>query len=155
MLEWKTLHILSMITMITTFLGAEIFYAAAMWRRDVHALAFVQRTIERLGIGLIALCALLLGIVFGLLTAANGGFDYVATWLIVAYVLVAVFLVNGFTLGDRVVKAGKAAMEAEAGNGSIEELAASLNPNRAAILLGINIVLFAVIVADMVLKPSF
>ena len=55
MLEWKTLHILSMITMITTFIGTEIFYAAAVWRRDVHAVAFVQRTVERLGIGIIAL----------------------------------------------------------------------------------------------------
>ena len=155
MLEWKTLHILSMITMITTFIGAEIFYAMAAWRRDVHALAFVQRTLERLGIGIIALAALFLGIVFGLLTAANGGFDYVATWLVIAYVLVAVFLVNGFTLGAKLVSDGKAAMEAEAGTRSIQEVADSMIPNRGAIVLGINIVLFALIVADMVLKPSF
>jgi Predicted integral membrane protein (DUF2269) len=155
MLEWKTLHILSMITMITTFIGAEIFYAAAVWRRDVHALAFVQRTLERLGIGVIALGALLLGIVFGLLTAATGGFDYVAPWLVIAYVLVVVFLVNGFTLGAKLVSDGKAAMEAEAGNGSIQEVADSMIPNRGAIVVGINIVLFALIVADMVLKPSF
>jgi uncharacterized membrane protein len=155
MLEWKTLHILSMITMITTFIGAEIFYAMAAWRRDDHALAFVQRTLERLGLGIIALGALLLGIVFGLLTAATGGFDYVATWLVIAYVLVAVFLVNGFTLGAKLVHDGKAAMEAEAGNRSIQDVADAIIPNRGAIVLGINIVLFALIVADMVLKPSF
>jgi uncharacterized membrane protein len=154
MLIWKTLHILSMVTMVTAFIGAEIFYAAAIRRRDVHALAFVQRTLERYGIGLIALGGLALGVVFGLLTAASGGFDFVAPWLIVAYVLVAVFLVNAFAMGERVVTAGKAAMEAETGTGTAAEITDSL-VNRSTGLVLINVTLFAVIIADMVLKPSF
>jgi hypothetical protein len=154
MLAWKTLHVLSMITMITAFTGAQIFYAAAMRRRDVHALAFVQGTLERLGIGVIALGGLVLGVVFGLITAATGGFDFGARWLVVAYVLVAVFLVNAFLTGGKVVAAGKAAMEAEAGTGAAMEVTDSL-VNRSAILLVVDVGLFALIVADMVLKPSF
>ena len=82
MLIFKTLHILSMVTMVTAFIGAEIFYASAMWRRDDHALATIYRIVEQAGVGIIAIGGLAAGIVFGLLTAATGGFDYLAVgWL--------------------------------------------------------------------------
>ena len=153
MLLWKTLHVLSMVTMVTVFIGAEIFYAAAMWRRDVHALAFIQRTLERTGAGFIGLGGILLGIVFGLLTAATGGFDFTAGWLITAYVLVAAFFVNAAVIGERVVRAGKSAIEAEEGQRPTDEVARGLRPNRGLILVGINIVLFTALIIDMVVKP--
>lgn len=154
MLIWKTLHILSMVTMITAFIGAEIFYAAAIARRDVRALAFVHRTVERIGLGVIALGGLVAGIVFGVLTAATGGFDFIAGWLIAAYVLVGVFLVNAFGLGTRVVHVAKAAVEAEAGERSADEVVRDMASTRAVLLVTVNAVLFAAIIADMALKPS-
>lgn len=155
MLIWKTLHVLSMITMVTAFIGAEIFYAAAIWRRDVHALAFVHRTVERTGVGFIALGGLAAGVVFGLLAAATGGFDFVAPWLIVAYVLVGAFLVNAFVIGTKVVQAAKEAVEAEEGSRPMDEVADSLVANRGVILVVINVVIFVTVIVDMVLKPTF
>ena len=153
MLTWKALHVLSMVTMITVFIGAELFYAAAIWRRDVHALAFIQRTLERAGLGLIAIGALIAGIIFGLMTVATGGFDVVAGWLIAAYVLVAAFLVNAFLLGDRIVRVGKAAIEAEQGARPMETVLGDLAANRGVIFVAVNTVIFGLIVIDMVLKP--
>jgi len=153
MLAWKTLHVLSMVTMVTVFIGAEIFYAAAMRRRDVQALAFIQRTVERTGAGFIGLGGILLGIVFGLLTAATGGFDFTAGWLIVAYVLVAAFFVNAFIFGERAVRAGKAAMEAVESGRPVDDSVVDLRTNYGLIVLGINLVLFTAIIIDMVLKP--
>jgi len=154
MLTWKALHVLSMVTMITTFIGAEIFYAAAIWRRDAHALAFVQRTVEQTGAGILGLGALFLGVLFGIATAATGGFDYIAPWLLIAYILVVAFLVNSFSIGRAVVQVGKEALEVVAGTRAAEDVT-ELPANRGVILVGINVIIFATIVADMVLKPSF
>jgi len=154
MLTWKTLHVLSMITMITLFIGAEIFYASAIWRRDVRALAFVHRTVERTGLGIAALLAMIAGVVFGLVTAATGGFDFVAPWLIVAYLLVAVFFVNAAIIGKRVVDVAKDAVKAEDGAYPAEDVVNDMANSRAVFLVAFNAVLFVVIVADMILKPS-
>jgi len=99
---WKALHVLSMVTMVTIFIGAEIFYAAAILRRDIRALAFIQETLERWYLGVLALLGMIAGIVFGLLAAASGGFDFVAGWLVVAYVLVAAFFVNSGLIGAKI-----------------------------------------------------
>lgn len=152
-LTYKALHVLSMVTMVTVFIGVEIFYAAAIWRRDVHALAFVQRTVEKIGAGFVSLGALAAGVIFGLLAAAEGGFDYLAGWLIAAYVLVAAFLVNAFLIGEKVVRAGQAAVEADEGRRPIEEVARDMVANRGVILVVINIVIFVAVILDMVLKP--
>lgn len=153
MLAWKSLHVLSMVTMVTVFIGAEIFYAAAIWRRDVHALAFIQRTVERTFAGFIGLGGILLGIVFGLLTAATSGFDFTAGWLIAAYLLVAAFFVNAALIGEKVVRAGKAAIEAEDGRRPAEEVARELRANRGIWLVAINAGIFTAVILDMVVKP--
>jgi uncharacterized membrane protein len=153
MLVWKALHVLSMFTMVATFIGAEIFYAAAMWRRDARSLAWVHRTVERAYLGFIALGGLLLGIVFGLLAAATGGFDYLAGWLIAAYVLIGAFVVNAVVYGDKTVKAGRAAIKAEDAGESLDEFSKTMDRRSGAMVLLINGVIFALIVADMVLKP--
>lgn len=153
MILWKTLHILSMVTMVTMFIGAEIFYASAMLRRDGHALAWIQRTVDGAGVGIIGMLGILAGIVFGLLTAATGGFDFTAGWLIVAYLLVVAFFVNSFSLGMRLVKVAKAAMEAEDGGRAPDEALRGVPANRGVILVAINATLFALIIIDMVAKP--
>lgn len=152
MLVWKTLHVLSMVTMVTLFIGAEVFYAAAIRRRDGRALAFVQRTVEAAYIGILALAGIGLGVVFGLVAAATGGIDFTAGWLIVAYVLVVAFFVNSAFLGAKIVRAGKAAMAADAG-ASLDEIASDLRASDGVILVAINATIFAAIVIDMVVKP--
>jgi uncharacterized membrane protein len=153
MLAWKALHVVSMFVMVAGFIGVEVFYAAAMRRRDVRATAFVQRALEKTGFGVLAMIALLAGIVFGVLTAATGGFDFTAGWLLVTYALLAVFLVNAVVAGQPVVEAGKAAIEAEEGRASVDEVAESLPVGRATYLVLANSVIFIAIVLLMVLKP--
>jgi len=152
-LTFKALHVLAMVTMITAFIGAEIFYAAAIWRRDVHALAWVQRTVEQFGVGIVALVGLLAGVIFGLLAAATGGIDFGEGWLIAAYVLVAAFLVNAVVIGAKVVRVAKDAVEADEGRRPVEEVARAMTANRGVILVVINIIIFAAIIVDMILKP--
>jgi uncharacterized membrane protein len=153
MVLWKTLHVLSMVTMVTMFIGAEVFYAAAIRRGSSRELAWVQRTLEQTGVGIIGLGALAAGIVFGLLTAATGGFDFTAGWLVVAYLLVVAFLLNSAIIGHEVVAAGKAAMETEASGALDEAGAQSLAANRGVILVAINVVIFATVIVDMVARP--
>ena len=151
---FKALHILSMFTMVTLFIGPDLFYTAAIHARDVRALAWVHRTVHRFRIAYVALGALGLGVIFGLLTAATGGFDLLDGWLIAAYVLVALFVVNAQVFARRTDNLGERAVEADAGRLSAEdivrEMAAS---NPALILFAVNATIFGAIVLDMVLKP--
>ena len=87
MLTFKALHILSMIAMVTIEIGSEFLYAFAISRRDVRGLATVHRLLEQARAGPASIAALVSGVVFGLLTAATGGFDFLDGWLIAAYVL--------------------------------------------------------------------
>jgi len=153
MLIFKTLHILSMFTMVTAFAGSNFFYAFAISQRDVRALAWVQRAVRRGLFAVTGLVALVAGIIFGLLTAATGGIDFFKPWLVVAYVLVALFLVNSALLGERVVRLGDKAIEADAGKRASEEVVREMAPRTAISFFAINVAIFAAIIADMVLKP--
>jgi uncharacterized membrane protein len=152
MLIYKALHILSMFTMATIFLGGEFFYSYAVWRRDVRALAWLQRTMMRTLLPIFAILVLLVGIVFGLLTAATGGFDFLDGWLIAAYLLVVAFFVNSFVLGDRLLRVARRAVEADDGKRPVEEVVADMADRSTIIFFPINAI-FAAIILDMVLKP--
>ena len=91
---FKALHILSMIAMVTIEIGSEFLYAFAISRRDVRGLATVHRLLEQARAGPASIAALVSGVVFGLLTAATGGFDFLDGWLIAAYVLLIVLIVT-------------------------------------------------------------
>ena len=152
MLIFKALHILSMFTMVTVFLSGDFFLAIATRRRDVRALAWVERTGQS-GFTVLGLVALVAGIGFGLLTAATGGFDLLKGWLIAAYVLVVLFLINVALLGRRVVRLGREAVDAEARKRSTEEVVRDMAASPAIPYFAINVAIFAAIIVDMVLKP--
>lgn len=153
MLLWKALHIAAMFTMVAGFIGVEVFYAAALRSRDLEKVAWVQRTLEKTWFGPLAVFALLAGIVFGVLAAVTGSFDLTDGWLIAAYVLLGLFFVNAAINGEKVVHAGKAAIEAEEGRRSAEEVAGTLPVGQATFLVVANAVLFLGIILVMTLKP--
>jgi predicted integral membrane protein DUF2269 len=153
MLIFKVLHILSMFTMVTVFIGGEFLYAFAIWRRDVRALGTLHRLEAQSRLPFVGVGALFAGIAFGLLTAATGGFDFFAGWLIAAYVLVALFFVNVAVLGRGVVRIGEAAGEAEAGERPVEDVVRDMAASRGVLFFAIDAVIFVAIIADMVLKP--
>lgn len=154
MLIFKALHILSMFAAVTLLVGEALLYARAIWRIDVAELAAVRRLVG--GRPLLGVAFLVAGIVFGLFNALTGGFDVFDGWLIAAYVLiVALFLVNGSPWVQRLPRLGAEAIEAVAGQRPVDEVVAAMTTMRPVILVAVtvNVVLFAAIIADMVLKP--
>ena len=153
MLIFKFLHILSMFVMVTIEIGLETLFAAAISRGDVRALAAIYRLEKRLRAGPISMAALVAGIVFGLLTAATGGFDFLDGWLIAAYLLVAVFLVTTTMFLRPALRFAQAAMEAEEAGGSTDELVREMGTSRVMVWYVLDVGLVVAIIADMVLKP--
>lgn len=151
---FKALHILSMFAMVTVFSGGEFFYTFAVLQRDVHALAWLHGLARRTGLPFFGLGFLVSGIVFGLLTALTGGFDFFDGWLIAAYVLIVAFLVNSTLSGRPLVRLGEKAVEAEAGQRPVEEVVREMAASRAVfVFFLVNVAIFAALIADMVLKP--
>ena len=154
MLAFKALHILSMFSAVTLLIGHPVFLALAIWRGDVGAMAAIHRLAGRWLVPTGALL-FLAGIGFGLATAATGGFDFLAGWLVAAYVLVvAIFVVNGLPPVQGLLKLGEHAADAEAGRRPVDDVVREMANSRF-IVGGFapNVVLFVAIILDMVLKP--
>ena len=154
MLIFKALHILSMFSVVAMEIGAEFLFVFAIARRDVRALATVHRILEQARLGPISIAIFLSGVVFGLLTALTGGFDFLAGWLIAAYVLVAVIFVGGSRLWPKVLlPLGAKAVEAEAGQRQVEDVVRDMVASRAVWWFVAMSTIFVLIILDMVLKP--
>jgi uncharacterized membrane protein len=154
MLVFKTLHILSMVTAVTTLVGMEMFIGLAIWRRDVRGLASIFRMTRGSNPTTVGLVALIAGIVFGLLTAATAGFDLLAGWLVLAYTLVAAMvLLNVSPLKQRIRRLAEQAVEADRGERASEDVVRHMESFPVALFVGTNIALFAAVIVDMVLKP--
>jgi len=154
MLIFKALHILSMFSVVTMEIGAEFLYAFAISRRDVRALATVHRILEQARLGPISIAIFISGVVFGLLTALTGEFDFLAGWLIAAYVLVAVIFVGGSRLWPKILlPLGAKAVEAESGQRPVEDVVRDMVASRAIRWFVVMSTIFVLIVLDMVLKP--
>jgi len=110
--------------------------------------------LEQVRLGPISIAVFISGVVFGLLTALTGGFDFLAGWLIAAYVLVAVILVGGSRLWPKVfLPLGAKAVEAEAGQRPVDEVVRDMVASRAVWWHVAMATLFVLIILDMVLKP--
>jgi uncharacterized membrane protein len=154
MLIFKALHILSMVAMVTVFIGGEFLYSRAVWRRDVRGLAWLYRNLEeQIHLPFFGLAFLAAGIVFGLLTALTGGFDFFEGWLIAAYVLVALFLVSSALIGIPLGRLANKAVEAEAGKRPFEDVVRAMAASSAVLFFPVNAAIFAALILDMVLKP--
>ena len=153
MLIFKVLHILSMFSAVTLLIGVQIFAALAIWQRDVRGLAAVNRLARRPGNTVIGGVFLLAGIGFGLLTAATGGLDFFAGWLIAAYVMVAALvLVNLVPQKHAIRRIAEEAVEAEAGQRPVEEVLRHM-ADAPIWVFAIDVGLFVAIIVDMVVKP--
>jgi hypothetical protein len=154
MLIFKALHVLSMFAAVTFLVGEALLYGRAIWRRDIAGLAAVRRLVG--GRPVFGAVFLVAGIAFGIVAALTGEFDVFAGWLVAAYVLmVALFLVNGSPWVQRLPRLGAEAIEAEAGQRPVDGVVAAMTSMRSVIFVAVtlNVVLFAAIIADMVLKP--
>jgi len=154
-LIFKALHILSMFGAVTFLVSEAVVAAVAIWRGDVGALAALRRFSGRRPV--VGALLFLIGIGFGLLTVATGGFDFFEGWLIAAYALVvALFAVNGLPIVQKgLVGLTEKALEAEAGQRPAEEVVREMATLRRSIVLVVvtNVAIVAALILDMVLKP--
>jgi hypothetical protein len=92
-LIFKFLHIASMFAAVTLVFGSIVFADLLARRGDAATYlrldAIVQRT------DLVAVGLFLAGLAFGFATALLGGIDLTASWLLLAYILVAAILIEG------------------------------------------------------------
>lgn len=94
----------------------------------------------------------IVGVIFGIITAVVGPFDLSQAWLVIAYVLVVALFVLGpieSAMLRRVFDAGRSS-PVDAPSTELE--AAIANPRRTAITW-VSILLYALIIVDMVTKP--
>jgi hypothetical protein len=152
---FKALHILGMFAAVTLLVSESIFMSVAIWRGDVRALAAIRRFSGRRP--LLGSSLFLVAIAFGLLTVATGGFDFFAGWLIAAYVLVVVlFAISALPVVQKgLLGLTDKAVEADAGQRPAEEVLRDMAALRGSIaaVVAANVVLFAALILDMVLKP--
>ena len=151
MTVWKLLHILSMFTAVTLLFGGEIAFNLAARARHVPTIRRVLAAVGPVfyaGIG-----ALVIGVVFGLVTALTGSWNLTAGWLLLAYLLVAASFVVGFTIGTPWYR-DVATAASESGEEAVSPgLAAALADRRGAASVLASATLYVAIIADMVLKP--
>lgn len=148
---WKVLHIFSMFLAVTVLFAPEVLYFSAARNRDVVALrrvGMLTRRTEVLGTALF-----ILGIVAGLLTAIAQSRSLFVTWLITAYVIVALLAtLGGAVEGPWLKKMAEAAVNSPDDRPS-EELQTLLKSPRQTIVLSIVGILYACIIFVMVSKP--
>jgi uncharacterized membrane protein len=149
---WRFLHIASMFGAVTLGVGGILFRNAVVRSGDVAAIRQALAVERRLA-HLVATPLFIAGIAFGFVTAVTIGFDLTAPWLVTAYVLVGVIVVNSLVLDEPYVRRLQTAI---ASNGDDEPSAAltslteSSRPQVASI---IDVSLWIAVIYTMVMKP--
>ena len=139
------LHILTMFAAVSLAAGSSLLLLIAARRGDRVLIA----ELTGLPIDRIVPPLYILGGLFGLATALAFGYDLLAPWLVVAYVLFAALTVLGIAYsGPLLGRVHTLAADQGAGGPGFEEIVRRFQLDAAVSLLGI-----ALIVADMVFKP--
>jgi hypothetical protein len=145
------LHIAVMFAAITVSLGTNLFIRLAYMTGQVAAVRGVAMVAQRAG-PLIPMLFIAGGLL-GLLTAISFGFNLLAPWLLIAYLLWVIAMVLGFT-GSRAFGPKIGAALAGAPDGPITpELRAVVSEQRYRLESIIEYVIIVTVIFDMVVKP--
>jgi hypothetical protein len=148
---WKFLHIAAMFAAVSIFVGQGILEGAVARSGDVGALRRVLAAEDRFApIGGVLF---LLGIGFGVATAIVGDFDLTQAWLLVAYVLAAIILVNAFAYHIPTANRLKALADASPDNEASAELRAAIGAPIGAVMNVVDSVVWLGLIFVMVAKP--
>jgi hypothetical protein len=142
---WKLVHVVSMFGVVTLWVGAWVIWDLVARTGDRSALRRVDHVSQTTG--QIGFALLIVGIVAGFLTAITGGFNLTAPWLLIAYALVLSDLV---VLRWSVVHVER--VRAAQNDESLDLRAAASSP-RANVTLAVGVGFWALLIADMILKP--
>jgi hypothetical protein len=152
MQAWTFLHILSMFSAVTFLVGAELLAITAIRRRDHEMLRVYFRIGTRADI--VGMVLFILGIGFGLVAAMTIGWSLLSGWLVIAYVLAVLVVVVGFSSAPYLERLQAALPEHDDAPVS-PELEAMLASRRLPATSAASICLTALLIADMVFKPTF
>ncbi|MDP8904390.1 MAG: DUF2269 family protein [Chloroflexota bacterium] len=152
MLIFKFLHIAFMFAAVTLVFGSIVFADLLARRGDVATYlrldAIVQRT-DLVGVGLFVV-----GLVFGFATALTGGIDLTASWLLLAYILVAAIFIEGlFITIPRYNHIREVAMKGDPATAGAEIARLVRAPAHVALVV-IVAVLWLSVIYVMVVKPT-
>ena len=139
MLLWKILHVVSMVGVITLWVGAWVVWDLVARTGDRRAL---RRVDLKIGFAL-----LLIGLVTGFVTAITGGFDLTAPWLLIAYALVLFDLV---ILRWATVHVARVRAAQDDANADLTVIASSARANATLVVL---VPFWVLLIVDMILKP--
>lgn len=144
----KFLHILSMFTAVSLFVGGEWYLSSLERTGDVRAIRAGYRAGKKLdGFGV---AAVVLGAVLGIVAALNGNLDLTQTWLLTAYgIFVAIMVTYWTPRSKRILEAAEASPD-DAPNPA---LAARINQPKDKVMLVLDLALWVGIIFVMVIKP--
>lgn len=150
-LLWKFLHIAAMFAAVSIFVGQGMLEGAVARSGDVRALRRVLAAEDRFGP--IGGALFLLGIGFGIVAALVGDFDLTQAWLLIAYVLAAVILLNAFVYHIPTANRLKALAEASPDDVASAELRAAIDAPIGVVMNVVDGVVWLAIILVMVTKP--
>lgn len=145
------LHVVTMFIAVAMAYGPAMLMVVASQRRDVVALRGVTRTnavLERV-VG----PAIMLGLVFGVVSIFVHNFDPLAGWLLIAYGLFAAAIVITTVFTSPWLHRVRAAAEASPDDQFSPELRELVESPRNRFLLAVDALIIVALIADMVLKP--
>ena len=151
MLVFKFLHIALMFSAVAATVIPEVVLHLVANTRDVRAIATMAHIAER--IGKVVPVLFVSGAVFGLLAAWVGSMNFLAPWLIAAYVLFVTATVVGTLFTDPWVARLRTAAVAS-GDAPSAELIAVIDEPRSKVASAFLMLLVVVIIAIMVFKPG-
>lgn len=145
------LHITGMFLAIIASYGPDVVLRLAFMSRQVAAIRGAHVASARLG----PVMPILYGLagIFGLVAAISFGYDLLAPWLVIAYVLFAAAMLTGL-FGDRVFTLRLGALLAGTPDGRVTpELEALFASTSHRAVTAFNYAWIPVLVFDMVIKP--
>jgi hypothetical protein len=149
---WKFLHIAAMFGAVALFVGGGIVNDRVQKGKDVRAIRGVVAAEGRLAP--VAGVLMVLGLIFGFVTAIASGFDLLAPWLLITYGLILAIILTGALFhgpyGKRLEEAAAASPEGEPSG----QLLTIIEGSRTKLLVNvIDSVLWIGLVFTMVVKP--
>jgi sulfite exporter TauE/SafE len=148
---WKFLHVVTMFAAVGLSVGTEVLLQRLAQTEDVPTIRNAFALAKP--IGRAAPFVFLVGLIFGLIAAAAGQFNFFAPWLIVSYVIFAIAMgLGGAIIGPWQQRVGRAAAM-NSGAAPSAELKQLLHNKRAEYAMWINFAAIVLIVFVMVLKP--
>ena len=150
-LAFKFLHILTMFSAVAAAVIPEVVYQSFARRRNLAALRAMAPAVEVAGKLIPPL--FILGLAFGLVAAFTGSLNFLAPWLIAAYVVFLIAMVTGAAFSGPWTQRVARAASASDGVTPSADLEAALADPRGLIASTILMASIVAIIFLMVVKP--